>query len=433
MVAIAVKDLTKIFPDGTMAVDHLTFQVDPGEFLVLLGPTGCGKSTVLRLIAGLEQPTSGHIYLDDQLIDAVPSHERRVAMVFQDVALYPHLTVADNIAFPLRLASIPEVTVSARVVEVARQLGLTSLLTHLPSQLSGGQRQRVAMARALVRNPVAFLLDEPLSNVDAGMRAELRSEIVNTARQIGATAVYVTHDQAEAMSMADRIAVLRRGALQQIGTPVEIYNNPDTIFVAAFVGSPRINLLQAAVYAEAERTVIDLGTQVITIPWSDPWGRALAVLHTARVTVGIRPEAMTLTADTETDAALDGVVRHTEYLGHESVLYVDTGSLPVVPSMTQLDLPPGLDLGTPAAHRNSDRPQSGPPGQDPVPTEERASFALYPAYQSDSEHTSGSLGDVVVRLPRVPPPRVGSRVTLMVDPRRLLLFDQHGARIRPTI
>jgi multiple sugar transport system ATP-binding protein len=294
VVALAAERLTKVFEDGTVAVDDVTFEVASGEFLVLLGPTGCGKSTILRLFAGLEQPTSGHVLIDGAYADHLPAAERQVSMVFQDYALYPHLSAAENIAFPLRAGHQHQgVDVAARVGEVADQLGIRDLLPHPPDHLSGGQRQRVAMARAIVRRPQVFLLDEPLSNLDAGLRAELRADIAGLARRTGVTTVYVTHDQTEAMTMADRVAVLRRGVLQQIGPPPEVYADPATLFVAAFLGTPRTNLLQGAIYAGPEgRVDIDLGSQVIGLGGDDPRAAALAGHHTERVTVALRADAL---------------------------------------------------------------------------------------------------------------------------------------------
>ena len=307
VVAIGTDRLTKVFDDGTVAVDGVSLRATSGEFLVLLGPTGCGKSTILRLIAGLETATSGHVLIDDRVVDHLAARERRVAMVFQDYALYPHLTVAQNIGFPLRVRHEAGTDIALRVAEVAEQLGIADLLRRQPGVLSGGERQRVAMARAIVRRPHAFLLDEPLSNLDAGLRAELRSDVAALARRIGVTTVYVTHDQGEAMTMADRVAVLRRGVLQQVGTPREVYDDPGTLFVAAFLGTPRTNLLEGAVYADAGKVVVDLGSQVLELPADDP----LRALHTERVTLALRADAMTpVRPGGAGGAARPGVARH---------------------------------------------------------------------------------------------------------------------------
>ena len=293
MAAIALRELTKVFGDGTVAVDRLTLDVSPGELMVLLGPTGCGKSTVLRLVAGLEEATSGEVLFDGEPVDHLQPRQRNVAMVFQDYALYPHLTVYDNIAFPLRAAQLDENVIAARVGQVVGFLGIEPLLGRLPTKLSGGQRQRVAMARAVVRRPGAFLLDEPLSNLDAHLREDLRAEIVRLTREFGVTTLYVTHDRTEALTMATRVAVLRRGVLQQLGAPDEVYSDPATVFVAAFLGPGQTSLLQSAVYAEPDGdVVVDLGTQVLRLPAGDRRAVPLAAHHTERLTVGIRADAL---------------------------------------------------------------------------------------------------------------------------------------------
>jgi multiple sugar transport system ATP-binding protein len=380
VVAIATDRLTKVFDDGTVAVDGVTLAAASGEFLVLLGPTGCGKSTILRLIAGLEAATSGHVLIDGKVVDHLSARERRVAMVFQDYALYPHLTVAQNIGFPLRVRHEAGTDVVVRVAEAAEQLGITHLLRQLPSVLSGGERQRVAMARAIVRRPHAFLLDEPLSNLDAGLRAELRSDVAALGRRIGVTTVYVTHDQAEAMTMADRVAVLRRGVLQQVGPPQEVYADPATLFVAAFLGTPRTNLLEGAVYADTAKVVVDLGSQVLELPPDDP----LRALHTERVTLALRADAMSPAAAGAPGPVLRGTVRAVEHLGHEALVRLDTGTLPTAPERSRLELP-----GEPLAE-----------------------------------------GDVTVRVPAEGVPRRGEPLTMAVDPTRMMFFDRSGTRIR---
>ncbi|HEX3278397.1 MAG TPA: ABC transporter ATP-binding protein, partial [Thermoleophilaceae bacterium] len=244
MSEIALRELRKEFPGGTLAVSDLTLTVGSGEVLVLVGPSGCGKSTALRLIAGLEQPTSGSIEIGGEDVVGQGPRERDLAMVFQNYALYPHLNVFRNIAFPLREQRVPKDETSRRVGEVAAMLELTELLRRKPGQLSGGQRQRVAMARALVREPRAFLLDEPLSNLDAKLRAQVRGELKTLLARLAITSIYVTHDQVEAMTLGDRIAVLDRGRLQQLGTPDEVFDAPANLFVAAFMGSPPMNLLR---------------------------------------------------------------------------------------------------------------------------------------------------------------------------------------------
>ncbi len=381
MVAIATERLTKVFDDGTVAVDGLSLRATAGEFLVLLGPTGCGKSTILRLIAGLETATSGHVLIDDRVVDHLAARERRVAMVFQDYALYPHLTVAQNIGFPLRVRHEAGTDIALRVAEVAEQLGIADLLRRLPGVLSGGERQRVAMARAIVRRPHAFLLDEPLSNLDAGLRAELRSDVAALARRIGVTTVYVTHDQGEAMTMADRVAVLRRGVLQQVGTPREVYDDPGTLFVAAFLGTPRTNLLEGAIYADAGKVVVDLGSQVLVLPPDDP----LRTLHTERVTLALRADAMTPVGPAGTAwPVLRGTVRAVEHLGHEALVRLDAGTLP-----TSTGAVAAGAAGRAVGRRRRDR-----------------------------------------AVPAEGAPRRGEPLELAVDPARLMFFDRAGDRIR---
>ncbi|WP_281894899.1 ABC transporter ATP-binding protein [Phytohabitans aurantiacus] len=436
MVAIATDRLTKVFPDGTVAVDEVSIDVASGEFLVLLGPTGCGKSTMLRLVAGLERETSGHVLIDGRVVDDLTARERRVAMVFQDYALYPHLTVAQNIAFPLRVAHGFTGDVNARVAEVAEHLGIRRLVHRLPGHLSGGERQRVAMARAIVRKPQVFLLDEPLSNLDAGLRAELRTDVAALARRLGVTTLYVTHDQTEALTMADRVAVLRRGVLQQIGPPAEVYSDPATLFVAAFLGTPRTNLLQGAIYVEGDRTVIDVGSQVLEVPPSD----ALAEHHNDRVTVAVRADALRPVPDgASSGPVLRGSVRIVENLGHEALVHLDTGIVPTSPAESRLELP---DTGQHLADVVAEEPPTGHPFRHTLarmiphgrpaaqPATARTQYGFYPVYDPEVTDEPPPLGDVVVRVPAPVLPRRGESMTVAVDLAKLLLFDRAGDRIR---
>jgi multiple sugar transport system ATP-binding protein len=328
---VALKDVVKVFPDGTLAVDRVNLDVNDGEFMVLLGPSGCGKSTVLRMIAGLEEPTSGAILLDGEYANDLPPAERRIAMVFQDFALYPHMTVGENIAFPLRLAGVEPQPRTERVADVASALGIGDVLGRRPTQLSGGQRQRVAMGRAIVRRPRLFLMDEPLSNLDSGLRAELRAEISALVRELGVSTVYVTHDQAEALTMADRVAIMRKGVLQDVGTPTEVYGRPATLYVAAFLGSPRMNLLEASVYVHLDRYVeLRLSDQALYLPWSDLRARSVAHYHGERIVVGMRAEALTPVAPDAPGDVLRGRIRYLEHHGHESLAFVDIGATAVL-------------------------------------------------------------------------------------------------------
>jgi multiple sugar transport system ATP-binding protein len=328
---VALKDVTKVFSDGTVAVDNVNLDIGDGEFMVLLGPSGCGKSTVLRMVAGLEDPSSGAIVLDGELANDLAPRDRKIAMVFQDFALYPHMTVGDNIGFPLRLSGVDTEPRAERVADVASALGIGDVLARRPSQLSGGQRQRVAMGRAIVRRPGLFLMDEPLSNLDSGLRAELRAEISGLTRELGVTTLYVTHDQAEALTMADRVAIMRRGVLQDVGTPTQVYGRPATLYVAAFLGAPRMNLLEAQVYVHLDRHIaLHMGEQTLYLPWSDIRARAVAHYHGERIVVGMRAEALTpVPVDTEGDV-LRGRIRYLEHHGHESLAFLDIGAYAVV-------------------------------------------------------------------------------------------------------
>ncbi|TDC64074.1 ABC transporter ATP-binding protein [Micromonospora sp. KC207] len=331
MTTVALKDVTKVFQDGTVAVDRINLDVNGGEFMVLLGPSGCGKSTVLRMVAGLEDPTAGAVLLDGELANDLSPRDRKVAMVFQDFALYPHMTVGDNIAFPLRLAKVDPLPRGERVADVASALGIGDVLGRKPSQLSGGQRQRVAMGRAIVRRPGLFLMDEPLSNLDSGLRAELRAEISGLTRELGVTTIYVTHDQAEALTMADRVAIMRKGVLQDVGTPTQVYGRPATLYVAAFLGSPRMNLLEASVYVHLDRYVaLNLGDQSLYLPWDDIRSRVVAHYHGERIVVGMRAEALTPVAPDTPGHVLRGRIRYLEHHGHESLAFLDIGATAIV-------------------------------------------------------------------------------------------------------
>jgi multiple sugar transport system ATP-binding protein len=328
---VSIKDVTKIWPDGTVAVDKVSLDVNDGEFMVLLGPSGCGKSTILRMIAGLEDPSSGDILLNGEPVLDLAPRERSIAMVFQDFALYPHMSVADNIGFPLKLSGMQPEPRGERVGDVASALGIGDVLGRRPSQLSGGQRQRVAMGRAIVRRPGLFLMDEPLSNLDSGLRAELRAEINGLTRELGVTTMYVTHDQAEALTMADRVAILRKGVLQDIGTPTEVYGRPATLYVAAFLGSPRMNLLEASVYVHLDRYIaLNLGEQALYLPWTDIRARAVAHYHGERIVIGMRAEALTPVAPDAPGDVLHGRIRYLEHHGHESLAFLDIGATAIV-------------------------------------------------------------------------------------------------------
>src|SRR5690349_6175371 len=291
MSAISLEKLTKVYSTGVRALSALDLDIGDGEFVVLVGPSGCGKTTALRMVAGLETITEGTVRFGDRVINDVSPRQRDVAMVFQNYALYPHLSVAENIGFALTNKKIPKAERDRRVRSAAEVLGLSDLLNRKPAHLSGGQRQRVAMGRAIVREPSVFLMDEPLSNLDAKLRVQTRSEVLRVHKAIGAATLYVTHDQVEAMTMGDRVAVLRGGVLQQYDTPRALYNQPANVFVATFIGSPAMNLYEAGLStdgASGSRPAVVLGSQRLDLP--APVAAHVAAYQGRKVIVGIRPE-----------------------------------------------------------------------------------------------------------------------------------------------
>ena len=328
---IALSEIDKVYENGFHAVHKLSLDVADGEFLVLVGPSGCGKSTALRMIAGLESISSGDMYIGDKLVNDLEPKDRDIAMVFQSYALYPHLTVRDNIAFALKLRKMPKDEINRRVEEAAKILELTENLDSRPGRLSGGQRQRVAMGRAIVRQPQAFLMDEPLSNLDAKLRVQMRAEISRLQRSLNVTTVYVTHDQIEAMTMGDRVAVMSRGYLQQVDTPQNLYDFPDNIFVATFIGSPQMNMVRGLFEAIGDAGRVQFGSQSLNVPASVLSARpSLAGYHGKEIAVGIRPEHLE-DAALVTDATdhVIGTVEIREGLGSEVLLHVSMDAQPV--------------------------------------------------------------------------------------------------------
>jgi multiple sugar transport system ATP-binding protein len=333
MAQIALNDVTKRFND-TIAVDDLSLTIEDGEFIVFVGPSGCGKSTALRLVAGLEEVTEGVIEIDGRVVNDLPPRDRDVAMVFQNYALYPHMSVFDNMAFGLRMQKLPKAEIKRRVEDASRMLGLEELLARKPRQLSGGQRQRVAMGRAIVREPQAFLMDEPLSNLDAKLRVEMRAEITRLRQRLRTTTIYVTHDQTEAMTMGDRVVLLRQGRLEQVGEPGDIYARPSNIFVAGFIGSPAMNLVRARLVRSDGRTILSFAGQELVVPEQLENERpGLREYLGEEVILGIRPEDLedaAFAADKGPDRMLKITVSLAEPLGSELVVHFELDTPPVV-------------------------------------------------------------------------------------------------------
>jgi multiple sugar transport system ATP-binding protein len=325
MADIALERVTKVYPDGTRAVSSIDLGVSAGSFCVLVGPSGCGKTTVLRMVAGLEDITSGTIRIADRVVNDVPPKDRDIAMVFQNYALYPHMDVYQNMAYSLKRRRVARAEIDRRVRETAAILGLGDLLKKRPRQLSGGQRQRVAMGRAIVREPQAFLMDEPLSNLDAKLRVQMRDEISRIQREVGVTTIYVTHDQVEAMTMGDQVAVLKKGDLQQVAPPQVLYERPVNLFVGGFIGSPAMNLVEATVEAEDGACAASFGGNRLRIPESSLASRpAVRGYVGKRVVVGIRPEDMedpAFAPNAEDGRRIRGEVDRREPMGAEVIVH----------------------------------------------------------------------------------------------------------------
>ncbi|PDS32618.1 ABC transporter ATP-binding protein [Rhizobium phaseoli] len=312
------------------ALRGIDLSVAQGEFIVMVGPSGCGKSTLLKSIAGLETISSGQIVINGRDVTREEPGERGIAMVFQSYALYPHMTVAENMGFGLRMAKRPKAEIDAAVARAAKILRISDQLDKRPKQLSGGQRQRVAIGRAITRSPEVFLFDEPLSNLDAALRTQMRVELSSLHAELGATMVYVTHDQVEAMTMASRIVVLNQGIIEQVGSPLELYRNPDNFFVAGFLGAPRMNFLGVTLDAVNGRsvTVSAPGLAPLTVELAQP----TTLSKGTGLTLGVRPEAISVVAEGSEEGAVHGEVRLVEHLGRETILYVDAGSLRTIAS-----------------------------------------------------------------------------------------------------
>lgn len=325
---VVLNGITKSFDDKTV-VDDVSLKIGDNELLVLLGPSGCGKSTLLRLITGLEQQDKGEISINDRIVDKLRAKDRDVALVFQNYSLFPHMTVEANLAFPLKVAGVAKSDIKLRVAGLAKTLGLADRLTDRPSQLSGGQRQRVALGRAIIRRPALFLLDEPLSNLDAKLRTQMRTEIVQIQRQASRTMIYVTHDQAEALSMGDRIAIMDKGKIIQCGPPEELYNRPKNLFVAQFLGQPRISVVEGVVKGQQLR------------PFGVDMSGFLSDSSNRRVIVGIRPETISL----DPASPMKGTVIRCEYLGDQYVAVLQVDNIQLTASKLSTPLQSGQQVG----------------------------------------------------------------------------------------
>jgi multiple sugar transport system ATP-binding protein len=396
MAGVSFEGVGKVYPDGTRAVDGLDLDIRDGEFMVLVGPSGCGKTTALRMVAGLEEISEGAIRIGGQVVNDADPGDRDIAMVFQNYALYPHMSVRDNIGFGLRMRKMSRPDRNAKVDAIARVLGLEELLERRPRQLSGGQRQRVAMGRAIVREPKAFLMDEPLSNLDARLRVEMRAEIARIQREVQATTIYVTHDQVEAMTMGDRVAVMRKGRLQQVEDPQALFDAPVNLFVASFIGSPQMNLLQATVERDGDGLALALGEQRVALPGEVTAARpALAAYAGRAVAVGIRPE-YTAAPSAGDVVRLAGSLLLSEPLGAESLVHVE---LPVSPVNTEEVLEVARDAD--------------------------------PAFAKDlHEAAATARSTFLARFAGSHRGRPGERIEVAVDAHKLYFFDlEHGAAI----
>jgi multiple sugar transport system ATP-binding protein len=397
MASVDFDHVTKVFEDGTCAVDDLTLEVADGEFMVLVGPSGCGKTTALRMTAGLEEITEGEIRIGDDVVNDLDPQERDIAMVFQNYALYPHKDVYNNIAFGLKMRRVPRAEIERRVRSISRVLGLQDLLYRKPRQLSGGQRQRVAMGRAIVREPRVFLMDEPLSNLDARLRVQMRAEVARIQHDLEATTIYVTHDQVEAMTMGDRVAVMRKGVLQQTDHPQRLYDAPANLFVASFIGSPPMNLVQARIERDNGGLATRVGQEQLTVPAS---AHGLEAYVDRTVGLGIRPEHVR-DAAAETGAPaerrLHGTVKLTEALGSELLVHLEIPGEPVVTEEV-LEVAGDVD----------------PSVRDELESERREGRSVF-----------------VARLDSDTRVRPDERLELVFEPRRLHFFDlETGLAIR---
>jgi multiple sugar transport system ATP-binding protein len=393
MARILLHDVWKVFSDGTEAVRAFDLDIADGEFMVLVGPSGCGKTTALRMIAGLESISKGEVTIGERVVNDVPPKERDIAMVFQNYALYPHMSVFDNMAFGLKLQKVPKREINKRVRETAEILGLGELLGRKPAALSGGQRQRVAMGRAIVRHPQAFLMDEPLSNLDAKLRVQMRAEIARIQHELEVTTIYVTHDQTEAMTMGDRVAVIRKGELQQVDSPQTLYEHPVNIFVAGFIGSPAMNLLEATLHHGADGWTVSAGDIDLDLPDRTVAERpGLTAYDGKPLVLGIRPEDMedaSLVGEAPAGHRLRAEVDLRESLGSEVIAHFSIGARPAITDdVKELAVDVGVE-----------------------------------ALQTVQEHAERGRANVVARLNPRTHAQKGDTIELVIDTSRLHFFD----------
>ncbi|MGB0093736.1 MAG: sn-glycerol-3-phosphate ABC transporter ATP-binding protein UgpC [Solirubrobacteraceae bacterium] len=361
MAGVVFDGVTKVYPDGTKAVDALDLDVADGEFMVLVGPSGCGKTTALRMVAGLEEISAGVVRIGERVVNYVPSRSRDIAMVFQSYALYPHLSVYDNIAFGLKVKKLDKKEIDRRVQHAARILGMEEFLRRKPRALSGGQRQRVAMGRAIVREPAAFLMDEPLSNLDAKLRVQMRAEVRRIQRDLGTTTIYVTHDQVEAMTMGDRVAVMRKGELEQVADPQTLYDRPVNLFVGGFIGSPAMNMVEATVRRQNGAFAVDIGPQHLALDETTLAARpALRSYEGRKIILGIRPEDMeeaSLVPDGPAERRLRGVTELREALGAELIVHFSVEG--TRPALTEDVMELARDVDETREHQQKQEQQAG--------------------------------------------------------------------------
>ena len=344
MASLSLKHINKVYPNGFEAVKDFNLEIEDKEFIIFVGPSGCGKSTTLRMVAGLEDISSGELWIGDKLVNDVEPKDRDIAMVFQNYALYPHMTVYDNMAFGLKLRKVPKDEIDKMVREAARILDLEALLDRKPKALSGGQRQRVAMGRAIVRNPKVFLMDEPLSNLDAKLRGQMRIEISKLHQRLGSTIIYVTHDQTEAMTLGDRIVIMKDGVIQQIGTPQEVFDHPANLFVAGFIGMPRMNIFDAKLVKKGDKYAVAIGGVEVEVSAEKQARLAANNVEPQDITLGVRPEHLTLKGDD----LLKGKVDVYEMMGseiHYHVSYEGQDVILIIPTLGHETVGMGKELG----------------------------------------------------------------------------------------